>query len=350
MEPVPESKRMEEFRSSPVPVLRLFESSPAASRDADEEVLKSPIPHALRRSTEPTPSSPQSPRLPSPTLSYRPRNTSPYSRGHLRSKSSASALAPIVMSRAQSMPGMNAAGHLHMTPQRPESPLRSPNRIRTPRRPVDEVYPVLSVSARIPTDIPESFAAIYEDEETPRSSERSISPIISLAPHNTFPRSRRPASPLRNLSLPYATGSSSLATSSPVTSSPSYPTASRFNESLLTAYNFPNSFTSSSVPSTPSSVRSRSPSISSLETIPDSPDAEEAALEAERIAQLKAAADAVDGDEAALEAKRRASLDAAGGRGRTLGITYGARDKRKRWSVCGAERRGDLDLETIWED
>lgn len=28
----------------------------------------------------------------------------------------------------------------------------------------------------------------------------------------------------------------------------------------------------------------------------------------------------------------------------------GRSDKRKRWSVCGAERRGDLDLETIWED
>ena len=25
-------------------------------------------------------------------------------------------------------------------------------------------------------------------------------------------------------------------------------------------------------------------------------------------------------------------------------------DKRKRWSVCGAEKRGDLELETIWEE
>jgi hypothetical protein len=31
-------------------------------------------------------------------------------------------------------------------------------------------------------------------------------------------------------------------------------------------------------------------------------------------------------------------------------MAFGSRDKRKRWSVCGAERRGDLDLETIWED
>ena len=66
-------------------------------------------------------------------------------------------------------------------------------------------------------------------------------------------------------------------------------------------------------------------------------------MEAERIAQLKAAADAADGG----EPKGRSSLDVPI-RGRTLG--FGSRDKRKRWSVCGAERRGDLDLETIWED
>lgn len=98
------------------------------------------------------------------------------------------------------------------------------------------------------------------------------------------------------------------------------------------------------MPSTPISVRSRSPSISSLETIPDSPDAEEAAQEADRIAQLKVAADAEDGG----EVKGRSSLDTPA-RGRTM-VGFGTRDKRKRWSVCGAERRGDFDLETIWED
>ncbi|CAK7566331.1 MAG: hypothetical protein SEPTF4163_004271 [Sporothrix epigloea] len=104
------------------------------------------------------------------------------------------------------------------------------------------------------------------------------------------------------------------------------------------------STTSASVPSTPTSTRSRSPSISSLETIPDSPDAEEAALEAERMAQLKADADAVDNNSDGRSG--RSSLDAPT-RGRTL--AFGSREKRKRWSVCGAERRGDLDLETIWE-
>jgi hypothetical protein len=70
-------------------------------------------------------------------------------------------------------------------------------------------------------------------------------------------------------------------------------------------------------------------------------------LEAERIAQLKAAADAADsGDDAKIEGQ----LENSGGRGRTLGVGFGARDKRKRWSVCGAERRGDLNLDTIWED
>ncbi len=129
-------------------------------------------------------------------------------------------------------------------------------------------------------------------------------------------------------------------TLSPATPSPSYRSS---YETLSNSYPFSLGYPSSSVPSTPTSARSRSPSISSLETIPDSPDAEEAALEADRIAQLKAAADAAEGG----DAKGRGSLDVPT-RGRTLG--FGSRDKRKRWSVCGAERRQDLDLETIWED
>lgn len=94
-------------------------------------------------------------------------------------------------------------------------------------------------------------------------------------------------------------------------------------------------------------MRSRSPSISSLETIPDSPDAEEAALEDERMAKLRAAAEGSDGDgeDSSGESKGKEGL----ARGRTLGLGS-TRDKRKRWSVCGAERRGDIDLETIWED
>ena len=98
------------------------------------------------------------------------------------------------------------------------------------------------------------------------------------------------------------------------------------------------------MPSTPTSFRSRSPSISSLETIPDIPDAEAAAVEDDQIAKLKMAADRAD-----MESMRRRNnwdlSPSSGLRG------YGSRaDKRKRWSVCGAERRQDLDLETIWED
>lgn len=90
-------------------------------------------------------------------------------------------------------------------------------------------------------------------------------------------------------------------------------------------------------------MRSRSPSISSLETIEDSPDAEEEAIEEDRVARLRAAVEREENGD-----QRRSSLDGPEGRGRSLG--FGKRDSRKRWSVCGAERRGDLDLETIWED
>src|SRR5690349_14837074 len=123
MEPVPETERMEEFRSSPVPRLRLQESSLYDTLNNDRENnTNNTKPPTIRRSTEPTPQSPRSPISSSP-LPYRPRNTSPYSRGHMRSKSSSSALAP-PMSRAQSLPGFNAAGHLLMSPnQRPSSPL-----------------------------------------------------------------------------------------------------------------------------------------------------------------------------------------------------------------------------------
>jgi hypothetical protein len=254
------------------------------------------------------------------------------------------------MSRAQSLPGFNGAGQLLVSPhRRPASPVGSPNCIRTPRRPVDDVFPALP--NRGLKDINETARPSSEEGHSPRATERSSSPILGLATNSTFPRSRRPSSPLRYLAQQNATNPFSTPTSpSSVTSSPSYQSP-RFDSFLgpntyPASLSYPGSFASSSVPSTPTSARSRSPSISSLETIPDSPDAEEAALEAERIAQLRAAADAADGVE---DLKAKAALEASGTRGRTLGATFG-RDKRKRWSVCGAERRGDLNLDTIWED
>lgn len=122
--------------------------------------------------------------------------------------------------------------------------------------------------------------------------------------------------------------------------------ASRYNET----YPAHSTSSTSSVPSTPTSLRSRSPSISSLETIPDIPDEEDEALEEEdRIAELKAAADAVD---ATGSNRRRGISDLANPTGPRGGanLYIPRNEKRKRWSVCGAERRQDLDLETIWED
>ncbi|KFA66504.1 hypothetical protein S40285_00681 [Stachybotrys chlorohalonatus IBT 40285] len=329
MEPVPETERMEEFRPSPVPSLR--RTNPSLPSPLDFDSLKKPP--TLRRSTDPSPRSPISPSWSTTTgIPYRPRTASPLSGSHSRSRSVASLAPP--MSRTQSMPGVSGSGQILYLPAsviRPSSPSGSPNRMRAPRKPVDEAFPPSSPVR----------SSVLEGER--RHPERSSSPSLGT-PSLASARLRRPASPLRNFNPPptsAGTTSSFSANPAPPCSaspSPSY----RSYEMLSTSYGG----SLSSVPSTPTSTRSRSPSISSLETIPDSPDAEEAALEAERISQLKAAADAADGGESA-DSKGRSSLDVPT-RGRTL--AFGSRDKRKRWSVCGAERRGDIDLETIWED
>ncbi|KAI1739371.1 hypothetical protein F4680DRAFT_144990 [Xylaria scruposa] len=315
MEPVPETERMEEFRSSPLPTLRLVSNESDSNRK----------PPTIRRSTEPP--SPSSPLFPSSlSLPYKPRTASPLSGLHTRSKSTAS-LTPLSMGRTRSMPGVDGAGRILYPPQlRPASPSGSPSRYRTPRKPVDEAYPPAS---------PVRSSVLDGDR---RHAERSSSPTPSLTSANTLPSYKRASSPLQQSA--YSSPNTSFTFPGPPISGAASP--SFRSESSATGYGF-SYYPSSSVPSTPSSMRSRSPSISSLETIPDTPDAEEEALEAERIAQLKAAADAAENG----ESKSRTGFDAPA-RGRTLGI--GSRDKRKRWSVCGAERRGDLDLETIWED
>ncbi|KAL2127816.1 hypothetical protein VTI74DRAFT_10117 [Chaetomium olivicolor] len=323
MEPVPETERMEEFRPLPLPTLRT-----TSLGSAESDLLRKPP--TVRRSTDPSPSSPISPSwMPPAALPYRPRASSPLSSNHVRSRSAASLAPP--MARTQSMPCTNATGHLLYSPQiRPQSPSGSPSRVRIPRKPADEVFP----------SSPTRVSVLDPDRKLP---ERNSSPnlVLGISPITSVPKVRRPSSPLCQVasastgSLPAGPG-----TPSAIATSPSY----RAYDSLSGNYAYSATYPSSSVPSTPTSARSRSPSISSLETIPDSPDAEEAALEAERIAQLKAAADAADGG----ETKGRSSLDVPI-RGRTLS-GFGSRDKRKRWSVCGAERRQDLDLETIWED
>ncbi|KAF2968790.1 hypothetical protein GQX73_g4734 [Xylaria multiplex] len=229
------------------------------------------------------------------------------------------------MGRTRSMPGVDGTGRLLYPPQfRPASPSGSPSRQRTPRKPVDEAYPPSPVRTSV----------LDGDRQ---HAERSNSPTPSFTSPVTLPSYKRASSPLRYSAYSSPTPSFTF----PGPPSSGIASSSFRPESSTTGYSL--SYYPSSVPSTPSSMRSRSPSISSLETIPDTPDAEEEALEAERIAQLKAAADAAENG----DSKSRSSLDAAV-RGRTLGV--GSKDKRKRWSVCGAERRGDLDLETIWED
>ncbi|KAH6689218.1 hypothetical protein F5X68DRAFT_205234 [Plectosphaerella plurivora] len=317
---------MEEFRSSPLPSLRL-QSSPGSYSDS-EQLRKPPT---LRRSTDPSPSSPTSSAWGvSSALPYRPRTTSPLS-GHARSRSAASIGHP--MSRTQSLPGVNGAGHILYPPQlRPPSPLGSAPRVRPSRKHVDEAFPTSPVRS-----------SVFESERPGLPGmERSSSPTLAVStPTSTINRYRRPSSPLRHVA-----GSPSPSIPPPSSFSAGSSPSIRPYDGLSSSYGMALALPSSSVPSTPTSARSRSPSISSLETIPDSPDAEEAAMEAERIAQLKAAADMADGSDSA-EVKGRGSLDVPA-RGRTM--NFGSRDKRKRWSVCGAERRGDLDLETIWED
>ena len=278
-----------------------------------------------RRVTSPEPLGGSSPSMKpsSMTLPLRPRNRSPYTRTHMRSRSSNSPLSAPQMARAYSSPMPDAGSSFSATLARPSSPTGLLARRGSPlRRASEESYPSYGGQIGIGQTICEEKELDLTSRTTTEAELTQISPI-----HNTFPRARRrPSSPLYQVTQ---AGSSphTLRTSS---SSPSL-AAAKFNEPYPSNY----SYASSSIPSTPTSFRSRSPSISSLETIPDSPDAE---LEAESIAKLKAAADSEGDSEGEEVPRRRGSLSGA------------LRDKRKRWSVCGAERRGDLDLETIWED
>ncbi|KAL9116480.1 MAG: hypothetical protein Q9187_006995 [Circinaria calcarea] len=305
-------------------------------------------PSSPRRSTDLVTPGPPSPYNKLSSLPLRPRNRSPYARSHLRTRSSLSSLSAPPMARAHSSPVVDTSGQGHPPANaRPPSPLLSSGRRQSPlRRPLDETYS--SFGGQV--DIDETISENSELEFTPRPTvDAEAMPSSPLSMHHTFPRSRRrPSSPLHHiLQTQMHAGTSVLHTSA---SLPTLGSAAKFNEPYPSNY----SISSSSMPSTPTSIRSRSPSISSLETIPDSPDAEEAAQEEDGIARLKAAADRESERELV---RRRGSLDVPGrsSGGMVLGangfgVVYGSRDKRKRWSVCGAERRGDLDLETIWED
>lgn len=366
MESVPESSEMDAFRTSPIPQVRI--SSPlvpkpqtlrhkAGSQNLSPHSQQLDIPNFshpnyMRRATDPSPSLAPSPWAPNPNFTplpfrpLQPRANSPLSRGHTRSQSAASTIAPPPpMARAKSLP---SAPYFAQSPIRPSSPAGSPHRQRALRKSADEVFPQPQMPMRglkldkLDTTDANASSIPEEDEETPKASgfERSTSPGLYPGVAAMHSRPRRPSSPLKN----YTLGQDRSGGSSPssVASSPLYQ-STRYDG--FSGYNFP---PSSSVPTTPNSLRSRSPSISSLETIPDSPDAEEAALEADRIAMLKAAAEAEDGSSGSDGEGMKQGNDGIMGRGRRMGSI--GRDKSKRWSVCGAERRQDLDLETIWED
>ena len=301
-------------------------------------------PEIQQHSSEPYPSA----TLQLPHLQAKPRPRSPFARGHLRSHSAYAGAAP-PMARTKSLPivATSNANPLMSSPSnspaRPSSPLRVPPSIRSSsRRSFEELRPAMA--APVFTEI-ESIAEDSElDLSQPRDNQASPLPAFSAA----FSRSnsgrgrRRPTSPLHQQQAPLI--------ESPLSSRSSSVHSARFNE----PHPFSVSSAGSSIPSTPTSFRSRSPSISSLETIADSPDAEEEAAEDYHIAKLKAAAEAVDAAEAEAETQRK--LRDIGLVAPATGSVNGAwspqrlKEKRKRWSVCGAERRGDFEMETIWED
>lgn len=276
----------------------------------------------------------------SPESSAPPRTRSPLARSHLRSRSLAGIPGMPSMTRAYSSPGLDSRGRYifvngrgGLTPsvdgaKRPTMSLQM--------RADDHIETRLGS-----LNISETISENAELETAPRSptSQPGSSPVLMP---QTFPRIGR----LRS--------TSPLHFQQPISSPPSYHTSPMLGGKYNESYPSHSASSTSSIPSTPTSLRSRSPSISSLETIPDIPDEEEEeAIEDDRIAELKAAADAADA--AVNTNRRRGTSDTSPSNAfntmRGGSNVYAPRsDKRKRWSVCGAERRQDLDLETIWED
>ncbi|RAH72438.1 uncharacterized protein BO66DRAFT_35845 [Aspergillus aculeatinus CBS 121060] len=275
-----------------------------------------------------------------------------FNRSHVRSRSMIEVPGVPPMTRAHSSPGLDSRGRYIFVNGRGGSANAGDNSARR-YLPLQVNTGESSDSRMVPLNVSQTISenAELDTSMVTSPSKADWHPISPVLPH-TLPRvnRRRPSSPL-SFHPPSSPGSV-MGSPSPSHSSPGV-LSSRFNET------FPgySGSSTSSIPSTPTSLRSRSPSISSLETIPDIPDAEAAAIEADRIAALKAAADKADeAEEATNTNRRRGTSDASGPSSpfmntRVSSGGYGVRaDKRKRWSVCGAERRQDLDLETIWED
>lgn len=291
--------------------------SPSSSR-----LRPSPL---FRGTSEPAISSPVSPLL---QLRLRPRTQSP---SRLSTRPHTSAGAPL-MQRAHSSPGVDSSGRFITPlypPRRPTSPLLSGRRRSPLRSAMEESYPGLLSRGglNIEPNIPE-----HEELELFTDDLQQSSPMPSYS--NTFPRSRRrPASPLHQSASAPSLQARAASPSTSRSTSPSFAPNRYTNE----PYPLCSFSSASSMPSTPTSMRSRSPSISSLETIEDTPDAEEAAMMEEE--EAKQRADDSDGDS---DHRRRNSLE-------IRRSTLRSNKERKRWSVSGAERRADFSLEPIEE-
>lgn len=342
-----EMKAPEDIQLPPSPYIDTVDDSDQDLPLTSSSPILSSQPETPLRSLSPEPINSSSVSLLTHSL-QRPRNRSPMSRGHLRSHSTTGTLTLPPMQRAHSSPGVDSTGRF-IAPaapasHRPASPTGHSGRRRSPLRPaMEDIYPTG------PT-----WSGLYIQPNIPEHAELDISATNSLhhggilevelghtsspSAYNTLPRSRRtPSSPLYHSSsapnLMKAPASSISAGDSPQLN------AQRYASEPYPLHHALSFGSGSSMPSTPTSFRSRSPSISSLETIPDTPDAEEAArLEEEEYLRNRAAAgDTEEGD--ARDPRRRSSLE----------MRFAGKEKRKRWSVCGAERRGDFSLEVIEE-
>ena len=355
----------------------LSEPAPLVSTTMDTtQALPKHRPDHTRSSTDPSPAALlqgyfSSPPAPRPTSSH--RNRSPYSRPHVRSRSGGSSLAAPPMTRAYSLPTVNLAGQGFdlQTASPPSSGSLSPSpayaspaRARSPFKTVqDEGY---VPPPRSPSFYDNNATAGGAIESIQEDSELDITPRQQpvAAASASFSRSgslrRRPASPLHSFAnvpaiiqqSPTSCPANVIDQNAHINMNPSSTSSSpslgaqKYNEafpSTLSLHHYASNSSFSSISSTPSSARSRSPSISSLDTIEDAPDLESEAVE-EESQRLKLIAESDEED----EGPRRRSLDVPRGFG--FGRNGGSGRERKRWSICGGERRADLDLETIWED
>lgn len=254
----------------------------------------------------------------------RPRAGSPQRRIRPLSASGIAGMPP-PMQRAHSSPGVDSSGR-YVTPygsaRRPISPLPMARRRSPLRSAMEEPYPGAPSRSglSIEPNIPEN-----EELELSELDLSQQSPISSFS--NTFPRSRRrTTSPLHQSASAPSLHSRAM---SPGISGSTSPLPQKYTNEPYPMYSFSSA---SSIPSTPTSLRSRSPSISSLETIEDTPDAEEAAMLEDEEGKQRGE----DGE------PRRTSTELRGSNLRS-------NKERKRWSVCGAERRADFSLEPIEE-